>query len=116
LQLFDVDKDSGLVPALGVLSVEFFAFCCKTILKVIKFIQTIIVPFFYGIYQSNRGGLALLAAGVIACWVLVFESVSITPQETTVYWFFRRSGAWSLGHLRGLLTITNSGGEIKEPT
>jgi amino acid transporter len=107
LQLFDVDKGSWLVPSLGVVLL-IFAFLVNILSN--KFIQTI--SFFMAFIKI--GGLAIIAAGGLYASGFSFESVSITPQETTVIGFL---GAVALGLLsfKGFTTITNSGGEIKDP-
>ena len=107
LQLFDVGKDSWLVPALGV-GVLGFAFFINILSN--KFIQTF--SFFMAFIKI--GGLAILAAGGLYASGFNFESVSVIPQETTFSGFL---GAVALGILayKGFTTITNSGGEIENP-
>ncbi len=107
LQLFDVDKNSFLVPALGV-GLLAFAFLVNIMGN--KFIQTF--SFFMAFIKI--GGLVILAAGGLYAAGFSFESVSIAPQETTFGGFL---GAVALGILayKGFTTITNSGGEIVEP-
>ncbi|MCH2546547.1 MAG: APC family permease [Alphaproteobacteria bacterium] len=107
LQLFDVGKDSWLVPALGV-GLLAFAFLVNILGN--KFIQTF--SFFMAFVKI--GGLVLLAAGGLYASGFNFESISVQPEETTFTGFL---GAVALGILafKGFTTITNSGGEIKEP-
>ncbi len=107
LQLFDVEKASWLVPALGV-GVLFFAFIVNILGN--KFIQTF--SFFMAFIKI--GGLALLAVGGLWASGFDFESVSVAPENTTASGFL---GAVALGILayKGFTTITNSGGEIKNP-
>lgn len=107
LQLFDVGKDSWLVPALGV-GVLLFAFFINILSN--KFIQTF--SFFMAFIKI--GGLAVLAAGGLYASGFNFESVSVVPKETTLSGFL---GAVALGILayKGFTTITNSGGEIENP-
>ncbi len=107
LQLFDVGKNSWLVPALGV-GVLGFAFFINILSN--KFIQTF--SFFMAFIKI--GGLAILAAGGLYASGFNFESVSVIPQETTFSGFL---GAVALGILayKGFTTITNSGGEIENP-
>ena len=107
LQLFDISKDSWLVPALGV-GLLFFAFFINILSN--KFIQT----FSFVMAFIKIGGLILLAAGGLWATGLTFESVSVQPSETTLSGFL---GAVALGILayKGFTTITNSGGEIKNP-
>jgi len=107
LQLFDVDQNSWLVPALGV-GLLAFAFIVNILGN--KFIQTF--SFFMAFIKI--GGLVLLAAGGLYASGFNFESISVQPEETTFAGFL---GAVALGILafKGFTTITNSGGEIKEP-
>ena len=107
LQLFDVEKGSWLVPALGV-GVLFFAFIVNILGN--KFIQTF--SFFMAFIKI--GGLALLAIGGLWASGFDFESISVAPENTTASGFL---GAVALGILayKGFTTITNSGGEIKNP-
>jgi amino acid transporter len=107
LQLFDVAKDSWLIPALGV-GLLLFAFFVNVLGN--KFIQTF--SFFMAFIKI--GGLALLAIGGLWASGFEFESISVVPENTTFTGFL---GAVALGILayKGFTTITNSGGEIKEP-
>lgn len=107
LQLFDVGKDSWLVPALGV-GLLLFAFIVNILGN--KFIQTF--SFFMAFIKI--GGLALLAVGGLWASGFDFESISVAPENTTATGFL---GAVALGILayKGFTTITNSGGEIKDP-
>ncbi len=107
LQLFDVGKQSWLVPALGV-GLLGFAFLVNILGN--RLIQTF--SFFMAFIKI--GGLVLLAAGGLYASGFTFESVSVAPESTTFSGFL---GAVALGILayKGFTTITNSGGEIKEP-
>lgn len=107
LQLFDVGKDSWLVPALGV-GLLAFAFFVNILSN--KFIQTF--SFFMAFVKI--AGLVILAAGGLYASGFSFESVSVQPEETSLGGFL---GAVALAILayKGFTTITNSGGEIKEP-
>lgn len=107
LQLFDVEKGSWLVPALGV-GLLLFAFFVNILGN--KFIQTF--SFFMAFIKI--GGLALLAVGGLWASGFDFESISVAPENTTASGFL---GAVALGILayKGFTTITNSGGEIKNP-
>lgn len=107
LQLFDVDKGSWLVPVLGV-GLLAFAFLVNILGN--KLIQTL--SFFMAFIKI--GGLALLAAGGLYASGFNFESISVAPEDTSFTGFL---GAVALGILayKGFTTITNSGGEIKDP-
>ncbi len=107
LELFDVGKDSWLVPVLGV-GVLIFAFFLNILSN--KIIQTF--SFFMAFIKI--GGLAILAAGGLYASGFDFESVSVVPKDTTFSGFL---GAVALGILayKGFTTITNSGGEIEKP-
>jgi amino acid transporter len=107
LQLFDVDKNSWLVPALGV-GVLIFAFFVNILSN--KFIQTF--SFFMAFIKI--GGLAVLSVGGLYASGFNFESVAVVPKDTTFSGFL---GAVALGILayKGFTTITNSGGEIENP-
>lgn len=107
LQLFDVGKDSWLVPSLGV-GLLIFAFIVN--ISGNKFIQS----FSFVMAFIKIGGLALLAAGGLYASGFSFESISVAPEETSFTGFL---GAVALGILayKGFTTITNSGGEIKNP-
>lgn len=95
------------MPALGV-GVLLLAFFINILSN--KYIQSF--SFFMAFIKI--GGLALLAAGGLYASGLSFESISVKPEETTFSGFL---GAVALGILayKGFTTITNSGGEIKEP-
>lgn len=107
LQLFNAKDRDWLIPALGV-GLLVFAFFINVLSN--KFIQSLsFVTAFIKI-----AGLALLAIGGLWASGLSFESTSVVPRETGVSSFL---GAVALGILgyKGFTTITNSGGEIKEP-
>jgi len=107
LQLFNAENMQWLIPALGV-GLLIFAFFINALSN--KFIQSLsFVTAFIKI-----AGLAMLAIGGLWASGLSFEGISATPQETGVGSFL---GAVALGILgyKGFTTITNSGGEIKEP-
>lgn len=107
LQLFDIGPGSWLVPALGV-GLLFFAFTINILSN--KFIQSF--AFFMAFIKI--AGLVLLAGGGLYASGFNFESISVSPSETTFSGFL---AAVALGILayKGFTTITNSGGEIKEP-
>ncbi|WP_218310393.1 APC family permease [Alteromonas antoniana] len=107
LQLFDSQEVEWLIPALGV-SLLIVAFIVNILSN--QFIQTLsfIMAFI------KIAGLAILAIGGLWATGLSFESVSAQPQETSATGFL---GAVALGILgyKGFTTITNSGGELKQP-
>lgn len=107
LQLIDGENNSWLIPILAV-GLLFFAFIVNILGN--KFIQTF--SFFMAFIKI--GGLALLAGGGIWVSGLSFESISASPEGTTLSGFL---GAVALGILayKGFTTITNSGAEIKDP-
>ncbi len=107
LQLFDVGKNSWLVPVLGI-GLLAFAFLINILSN--KFIQT----FSFIMAFVKIGGLVILAAGGLYASGFNFESVSLQPVETSFGGFL---GAVALAILayKGFTTITNSGGEIKNP-
>ena len=89
LQLFDVGKDSWLVPSLGV-GLLIFAFIVN--ISGNKFIQS----FSFVMAFIKIGGLALLAAGGLYASGFSFESISVAPEETSFTGFL---GAVALGIL-----------------
>jgi amino acid transporter len=107
LQLFDSSEVQWLIPVLGV-GLLAFAFLVNVLTN--KFIQTLSLV----TASIKIVGLALLAIGGLWASGLSFESVSVAPQQTGLGSFL---GAVALGILgyKGFTTITNSGGEIKEP-
>jgi len=107
LQPFDGDPGSWLVPALGA-GLLLFAFFVNILGN--RFIQTF--SFFMAFLKI--AGLAVLAVGGLWASGLTFESVSAAPEGTDLGGFL---GAVALGILayKGFTTITNSGGEIKDP-
>lgn len=107
LQLFDLDKNSWLVPALGV-GLLFFAGFVNVLGN--RFIQT----FSFVTAFVKIAGLAILAGGGLWASGLSFESISAVPEQTGPGSFL---GAIALAILayKGFTTITNSGGEVENP-
>ena len=107
LQLFDIGKDSWLVPALGV-GLLCFAFFINILSN--RFIQTF--SFFMAFIKI--AGVAFFA--IAGLWVsgLSFQSVSVDPAETTLGGFLGATAIAILAY-KGFTTITNSGGEIVNP-
>lgn len=107
LELFDVEKGSWLIPALGV-GLLVFAFVVNILGN--KFIQTF--SFFMAFLKI--GGIAVFALAGLWASGFTFESISVAPQRTDIGGFV---GAVALSILayKGFTTITNSGGEIVDP-
>jgi len=107
MQLFDAKNMQWMIPALGV-GLLVFAFFINALSN--KFIQSL--SFITAFIKIT--GLSMLAIGGLWASGLSFESISATPQATGINSFL---GAVALGILgyKGFTTITNSGGEIKNP-
>lgn len=107
LQLFDAKQADWLIPVLGV-GLLVFAFAINILNN--KFIQTF--SFFTALVKI--AGLGILAAGGLWASGMKFESVSAAPEQTGFAGFL---GAVALGILgyKGFTTITNSGGELRNP-
>lgn len=107
LQLFNVGENSWLVPVLG-LGLLAFAFFVNILNN--KLTQTF--SFFMAFLKI--GGLVLLAGGGLWAAGFSFESVSLSPVGTSPGGFLGAIALALLGY-KGFTTITNSGGEIKQP-
>lgn len=107
LQLFNVGENSWLVPVLGI-GLLAFAFFVNILSN--KFIQT----FSFFTTFIKIGGLVLLAGGGLWAAGFSFKSVSLSPAGTSPGGFLGAIALALLGY-KGFTTITNSGGEIKEP-
>lgn len=107
LQLFDAGDNEWLIPALGV-GLLITAFLINIAGN--EFIQTF--SFVMGFLKIAL--IILLATGGLWASGISFETVSVAPQDFTFSGFL---GATALAILayKGFTTITNSGGEIKEP-
>ena len=108
LQLFDVEKDSWLVPALGV-GLLLFAF-------VINISGNRIIGTFSLVMSVLKiGGIA--AFGVIGLWFsgFSFESFSAAPVQASGANGFLAAVALAILSYKGFTTITNSGSEIVDP-
>lgn len=108
LQAIDLSgENSFLVPAFGVglLLLAFFVNLMSN-----SFIQ----KFSYVMSFVKVGGLGLLALGGLWASGIEFKGLSVSPQQTGPLEFI---GAIALGILafKGFTTITNSGGELKDP-
>lgn len=107
MQLFDGNTDTWLVPALGV-GLLAFAFLVNILGN--RFIQ----GFSFVMAFIKIGGIAALAIGGLWASGLSFQSVSLDPSETSLGGFLGGVALAILAY-KGFTTITNSGGEIKDP-
>tara|TARA_R110002096_G_scaffold342549_2_gene535538 strand:- start:11046 stop:12350 length:1305 start_codon:yes stop_codon:yes gene_type:complete len=107
LQPFDIEKDTWMVPALGV-GLLLVAFLVNILSN--QFIQT----FSFVMAFVKVAGLVILAGGGLWISGFRFEGLAMVPKQTGPMEFL---GATALAILayKGFTTITNSGGEIKEP-
>ena len=108
LQLFDVGKDSWLVPALGV-GLLIFAFFIN--ISGNRMIGTF--SFFMSVLKI--GGIA--AFGIVGLWVSGFplESMTAAPADSRSASGFLAAVALAILAYKGFTTITNSGSEIVDP-
>jgi amino acid transporter len=107
LQLFDGEKAGWMVPALGV-GLLGLAFLVNILSN--EFIQTF--SFFMAFLKI--AGVAVFAVGGLWVSGFTFESVSVSPQDTTAGSFIGAVALTILAY-KGFTTITNSGGEIVDP-
>lgn len=107
LQAFEVEDSGWMIPALGVGLLLFALF-----INILS--NQLIQSFSFAMAFVKIAGLAVLAIGGLWASGLSFESISVAPQETGITSFL---GAVALGILgyKGFTTITNSGGELKNP-
>jgi amino acid transporter len=107
IQVFDTGESGWLIPALGV-GLLLFAFVINILGN--QVIQT----FSFVMAFVKIAGLAVLAIGGLWATGWSFESISVQPENTGIAGFL---GAVALGVLgyKGFTTITNSGGELKNP-
>ncbi len=107
LQLFKVDENSWLIPALGVglLALAFFVnILGNKIIQSVSFVTSLI----------KIGGLVLLAGGGL--WAAGVNVGTLLPSQAPDSGLgFVGAVALALLGYKGFTTITNSGGEIKEP-
>ena len=108
MQLFDVGKDSWLIPALGV-GLLLFAFAVN--ISGNRMIGT------FSLVMSvlKIGGIA--AFGLFGLWVSGFsmESFTVAPAQPTGGGGFLAAVALAILSYKGFTTITNSGSEIVDP-
>jgi amino acid transporter len=107
LQLFDVGKDSWLIPALGV-GLLFLVFLIN--ISGNKFIGT----FSFITSFIKIGGIALFAISGLWFSGFSFKAASLSSGDTTMTGFIAAL-ALSILSYKGFTTITNSGSEIKDP-
>lgn len=108
LQLFDIGRESWLVPALGV-GLLLFAF-------VINISGNRMIGTFSLIMSVLKiGGIA--AFGFAGLWLsgFSFESFTVTPAEPATATGFLAAVALAILAYKGFTTITNSGSEIVDP-
>lgn len=107
LRIFGDSGPAWMVPVLGV-GLLLFAFVVNSLGN--SFIQT----FSFWMSFIKIAGLMLLAVGGFYASGWTFEALSVAPRETGPVSFI---GAVALGILayKGFTTITNSGGELKNP-
>lgn len=106
LQLFDVDKNSWLVPALGV---GLLAFAFGANVAGNRFIGT----FSLVTAVIKVGGILLFA--VVGLWLSGFSFESVTSHDQTSQGGFLAAVALGILAYKGFTTITNSGSEIVDP-
>ncbi len=108
LQLFDVDKDSWLVPALGV-GLLIFAFFINIsgnrMIGMFSLIMSVL----------KIGGIATF--GIVGLWFsgFSFENFNVMPVQTSSTGGFLAAVALAILAYKGFTTITNSGSEIVNP-
>lgn len=106
LQLFDVPKDSWLIPALGVG------------LLVFAFLVNLAGNKFIGPFSMVMAGLKIIGIGVFAIvglWVVDFSPEGLTATTNASGGGFIASIALGILAYKGFTTITNSGDELKNP-
>lgn len=106
LQLFDVDKGSWLVPALGV---ALLAFAFGVNIAGNRFIGT----FSMVTAVIKVGGIALFA--IVGLWLSGFSFESVAVDKQTSAGGVLAAVALSILAYKGFTTITNSGSEIIDP-
>ena len=108
MQLFDVGKDSWLIPALGV-GLLLFAFAIN--ISGNRMIGT------FSLVMSVLKIGGITAFGIMGLWLSGFsmESFTVTPTEPTGAGGFLAAVALAILSYKGFTTITNSGSEIVDP-
>lgn len=108
LQLFNVEENSVLIPILGV-ALLIFAFVINISGNQIIGKSSLVMA------VIKIGGIAIFAIGGL--WAAGFSFEKALPPNETDYSIASYIGALALSILayKGFTTITNSGGEIKEP-
>ena len=108
LQLFDIDQNSWLVPALGV-GLLIFAF----IINISG--NRMIGTFSFVMSLLKIGGIA--AFGIAGLWIsgISFENMTAAPADSGSAVGFLAAVALAILAYKGFTTITNSGSEIVDP-
>lgn len=107
LQLFNVGKDSWLIPALGVgllILVFLINISGNKLIGTFSFITSLI----------KIGGIAVFAIAGLWFSGFSFEGASLSPADTSLTGFIAAL-ALSILSYKGFTTITNSGSEIENP-
>jgi amino acid transporter len=108
IQLFDVGKDSWLIPVLGV-GLLLFAFFINIsgnrLIGTFSFVMSVL----------KIGGIAVF--GIVGLWLSGFslESFSVAPAQPSGASGFLAAVALAILSYKGFTTITNSGSEIVDP-
>ena len=106
LQLFDVGKNSWLVPALGV---GLIAFAYIVNISGNRFIGT------FSMVMAAIKIVGIAAFAIIGLWVADFSPEGLTSTNDASGGGFVASIALGILAYKGFTTITNSGAEIKDP-
>lgn len=107
LQIFKLPESSWWVPVLGVGLL--IVACGINLLS-----NTLIQHLAFGMAVLKISGLVVLAAGGLWATGLSFESLPSSPEQTSLSGFLAATALGILAY-KGFTTITNSGGEIKQP-
>jgi len=108
MQLFDVGKDSWLIPALGV-GLLLFAFAINIsgnrLIGTFSLVMSVL----------KIGGIAVF--GIVGLWLSGFslESFAVSPAQPVGVSGFLAAVALAILSYKGFTTITNSGAEIVDP-
>ncbi|NIQ15628.1 MAG: amino acid permease, partial [Candidatus Dadabacteria bacterium] len=108
MQLFDVEKDSWLIPVLGV-GLLLFAFGIN--ISGNRMIGT------FSLIMSLIKIIGIASFGVVGLWLsgISFEALTTAPSQPTSKIGFLAAVALAILAYKGFTTITNSGSEIIDP-